>query len=102
MHLTASGGSVLPLDQIMQLGIVKRPHAEAVALSAGVTHILLDGSPFPLLQQTEHPTTQQVVWSIHPCNVRDAVETILPPGERTPLKWLETWLMLSSTLVDLR
>jgi metal transporter CNNM len=34
-------------------------------------------SPFPLLQQTEHPTTGQVVWSVHPCRVAEAVEEVL-------------------------
>jgi metal transporter CNNM len=81
-------------------------------------------SPFPLLQQTEHPTTGDIVWSIHPCRVATAVGEVLShssSGLAAPetggrpdatdvdtetnvewgLRWLETWFMLSSTIVDL-
>lgn len=86
--------------------------------------LLLDPhSPFPLLQQLEHPFTGDVVWSVHPCQVGTAVEEVLSAEEdekarRTArggvegekgkdiktgreLRWLETWVMLSSGVVDL-
>jgi len=82
-------------------------------------------SPFPLIQQCEHPSTGEVVWGIHPCQVGFAVEEIIAAEggssqdgikdglgramedgneqrEKRGLKWLETWLMLSSGVVDLR
>lgn len=86
-------------------------------------------SPFPLLQQLDHPITGEVVWSVHPCQVGQAVEEVLAGEkgdtnsaesqehgendggkaqeqqrssvEERQLKWLETWMMLSSGVVDL-
>jgi hypothetical protein len=38
---------------------------------------MLPGGAFPLLQQTEHPITGHMVWSVHPCEVRGAVAEIV-------------------------
>jgi hypothetical protein len=85
--------------------------------------IILPDSPFPLLQQTEHPITGEIVWSVHPCQVGPAVDEIINDdastlgmpalgntgveGEmegalRRGVRWLEVWMMLSNSVVDLR
>lgn len=76
-------------------------------------------SPFPLVQQTEHPTTGLRVWGVHPCNVAEAIHELVSaaqPGQTTSssdpghevddgdesgVGWLETWMMLSSSIVNL-
>ena len=84
--------------------------------------ILLPNSPFPLLQQTEHPVTGEIVWSVHPCQVGPAVSEILAEdigsvgmeeetsqgldnedeGVKRGVRWLEVWMMLSNSIVDLQ
>ena len=64
-------------------------------------------SPFPLLQQTEHPTTGDIVWSVHPCHVSTAVmevlcaDSVIGTGASDNLRWLEAWMMISDGIVDL-
>jgi hypothetical protein len=77
-------------------------------------------SPFPLVQMTEHPTTGTRVWGVHPCNVAEAIHELVsvsatPPGQTTSsdpghevddgdesgVRWLETWMILSSSIVNL-
>ncbi|WWD19045.1 hypothetical protein CI109_103503 [Kwoniella shandongensis] len=68
-------------------------------------------SPFPLLTSTEHPTTGELVFSIHPCKVSAAVDEIVHAEGRTEengadeelahLGWLESWMMLTNGVVDL-
>ncbi|KLT40688.1 hypothetical protein CC85DRAFT_287200 [Cutaneotrichosporon oleaginosum] len=66
--------------------------------------LLLPAAPFPLIQAGEHPVTGIAVWSVHPCEVRNAVEEIVRAeggeGDRG-LRWLEAWFMLSDSVVDL-
>lgn len=77
-------------------------------------------SPFPLVQQTEHPNGTRV-WGVHPCNVAEAIHELVsvsaaPTGQTTSssdpghevnggdesgVRWLETWMMLSSSIVNL-
>jgi hypothetical protein len=97
---------------------VLNPNQPLVSSSQSLTHLnedtlLLPDSPFPLIQQTQHLTTNEVVWAIHPCQVAGAVREILKeeygegygPGQGVEgakgLKWLETWMMLSGNVVDL-
>ncbi|ODN82343.1 hemolysin [Cryptococcus wingfieldii CBS 7118] len=64
--------------------------------------------PFPLVQSTEHPTTGQLVFSVHPCKVGGAVDEVLVAeckdqcGDGGPLAWLEVWMMLTGRVADLR
>ncbi|KAK8854807.1 hypothetical protein IAR55_003546 [Kwoniella newhampshirensis] len=51
--------------------------ASAAPQSVGTDTILQDpSSPFPLITSTEHPTTGELVFSIHPCKVAGAVDEI--------------------------
>jgi hypothetical protein len=99
--MTFVEGSVLSLTEIIHHRILQPASAGASESEPCSGFLPLADSEFPLVQQAEHPTTQQIMWSIHPCNVRQAVEAILPETERSSERWLETWLMLTSTLVDL-
>ncbi|GMK53596.1 hypothetical protein CspeluHIS016_0101820 [Cutaneotrichosporon spelunceum] len=65
--------------------------------------LLLPAAPFPLIQASEHPVTGSTVWSVHPCEVRNAVQEIVAAegGGGDGLRWLEAWLMLSDSVVDL-
>ncbi|BEI83001.1 hypothetical protein CcaverHIS002_0308690 [Cutaneotrichosporon cavernicola] len=65
--------------------------------------LLLPAAPFPLIQASEHPVTGAAVWSVHPCEVRNAVQEIVAAegGEGDRLRWLEAWFMLSDSVVDL-
>ncbi|OXC63835.1 hypothetical protein AYX13_06518 [Cryptococcus neoformans] len=65
-----------------------------------------DTSPFPLVQSTEHPTTGELVFSVHPCRIGGAVEEILKTeglgkGAQASLEWLEVWMAMTSRIADL-
>lgn len=73
-----------------------------------------DEADFPLLAQAEHPSTGEGVWALHPCHLQEALEEVVKAsreeglggrgeeGESDGLIWMETWLMLVGTAVDLR
>lgn len=115
-RLTAPDGVPLPLDAIVAHVL----RAGAAALTTGERRhdaLMMRGAgggaaPFPLLQQTEQPVTGEIVWSVHPCEVRGAVADILRRAEEDDdeeeeeegefgVRWLETWVMLSDSVVDL-
>ncbi|WOO83829.1 Protein MAM3 [Vanrija pseudolonga] len=96
-------GVPLPLETLVS--VVMRAHLP-VDEQRRRDALMLPGAPFPLLQQTEHPVTGDMVWSVHPCEVSNAVHQILvAEGEesalRSRLSWLEAWFMLSDSIVDL-
>ncbi|KAL7414681.1 hypothetical protein BDY24DRAFT_384189 [Mrakia frigida] len=68
-----------------------------------------DEADFPLLAQAEHPSTGEGVWALHPCHLQEALEEVIKHGESGNeeggsggLRWLESWLMLVGTVVDMR
>ncbi|ORY35604.1 hypothetical protein BCR39DRAFT_511086 [Naematelia encephala] len=95
-----STGSSLSLKSLLSSGIL---HDSRLYDDRNDAIMLDPHSPFPLLQQSEHPETGEIVWSIHPCHVRDAVEEILAEEgqDKGALRWLETWLMISASIVNL-
>jgi len=128
-----SHGAPLPLSRLISSHVIS-PNSQILqdtTTSTTTTRedvILLDPhSPFPLLQQTEHPSNGEVVWSFHPCQVGLAVEEILAAEdeemerkakrdqekgggkdggsameeEEKGVRWLEVWMMLSSGIADL-
>ncbi len=104
-----AGGAPLLLSTLLSTGILRGDHP--VSGGSRDNALLMDSnSPFPLLQQTEHPTTGDVVWSVHPCQVSAAVDEVLRAegirgtergNEREGLRWLEAWMMRSDEVVDL-
>lgn len=133
-------GAPLSLPLLIQHGLVRshRPAEQTLRATAEepdtervrADAVFLPDSPFPLLQQTEHPFTADIVWSVHPCQVGPAVDEILREDHLEPytaqeevrsvagsgghvsegglvgdeerrVKWLETWMMLSNGIVAL-
>ena len=69
-----------------------------------------DVADFPLLAQAEHPSTSEGVWALHPCHTQQAVEEVIAASQKDGedggteggVEWLEAWLMVVGTVVDLR
>ncbi|OCF37917.1 hypothetical protein I316_00141 [Kwoniella heveanensis BCC8398] len=69
-------GSPLPISQLLQLSFLR--HSPTSPPSSSTDTVLLSpDSPFPLIQSTEHPSTGDLVFSIHPCRISGAVAEIL-------------------------
>lgn len=62
---------------------------------------------FPLLSQGDHPTLQTTCWYLHPCETERAVQELVDakneetPGTIGPEQWLETWMVVLGSMVDL-
>lgn len=119
-----SSGAPTPLADLLASALVRPP--ASVALSAaehGALHLPAEepgGADFPLLSLAEHPATGETVWALHPCHLADAVDEILAADERaqdgaadavgegvarappSSARWLQTWLMVVGSVVDLR
>lgn len=39
-------------------------------------HLFSTDSPFPLLKQTEHPSSGDIVWSAHPCKLGSTLDEV--------------------------
>lgn len=93
-----TAGTPLPLKMIV--GVLMR----GVEAGEGDDAVLLPNQPFPLLQVAEHPVTGELGWAVHPCEVGGAVSEIIEheggQGDGQ-VRWLETWFMLSDSVVDL-
>jgi ubiquitin-like-conjugating enzyme ATG10 len=69
-----------------------------------------DNAQFPLLSQGDHPILGTSHWYFHPCETSAAVKEILEEmpdvqwdqhGVEPPLRWLEAWFAILSTVIDL-
>jgi len=70
-----------------------------------------NASVFPLLSQGDHPVLQTTCWYFHPCETERAVKELLKErraellghggGTMGAEQWLETWLVMLSTVVNL-
>ncbi|KAK4688587.1 metal transporter CNNM, partial [Tremellales sp. Uapishka_1] len=102
-----SSGAPLALSALLSTGILRASQLPSSASDRPDALMLDAQSPFPLIQQCEHPETGDIVWSIHPCQVGLAVDEILiaepdaAGSEAKGVRWLESWLMLSNSIVDL-
>ncbi|KAL0249860.1 hypothetical protein I308_103163 [Cryptococcus tetragattii IND107] len=111
-------GAPLSISLLLKLNILRPPSSPQPLgfgdYGAALDTIMLppeslpgeDTSPFPLVQSTEHPTTGELVFSVHPCRVRGAVEEVLKAeglgkGARASLEWLEVWMAMTSRIADL-
>lgn len=109
-------GSPLSLGRLVQTNLFK---LDALAgASVHETHIEPRGSTlpqnqdrgavFPLLSQGDHPTLQTPCWYFHPCETGVAVGELLAVGTqhaaepRTLCHWLEAWMAMLGTVVNLR
>ena len=104
------GGSPLSLGRLVRTNLFK-PDA-LVGASVHATHIepprTERGAVFPLLSQGGHPTLQIPCWYLHPCETGVAVGELLAlgmqsaAGRRTLCQWLEAWMAMLGTVVNLR
>ncbi len=109
-------GSPLSLGRLVQTNLFK---LDALAgASVHETHIeprdstlplnQERGAVFPLLSQGEHPTLQIPCWYFHPCETGVAVGELLAVGiqnaaeRKTLCHWLEAWMAMLGTVVNLR
>lgn len=69
----------------------------------------------PFLSQADHPATGRPAWYVHPCETQGVVGEVLGASssagqeardaaeeDEEAMRWLETWLMVVSSVVDLR
>ncbi|KIJ70170.1 hypothetical protein HYDPIDRAFT_79298, partial [Hydnomerulius pinastri MD-312] len=100
-------GAPLVLSEIMRTPLL-RSHAfegtEVTPFSIGQS-----SSNFPLLSFADHPTLGTPCWYLHPCETGPAVEEIMKATQEDAqvldphrLRWLETWFLVLSSVVDFR
>lgn len=101
----------LSLPELLASVLLRPPPATILVGEGSALQLpseLDQGAEFPLLSLAEHPVTGEVMWAAHPCHSAEAVDEVLrsetdPEAERDEaLAWLETWLMIVGTLIDLR
>lgn len=71
-----------------------------------------DGRRVPFLSQADHPATGRPAWFVHPCETEAVVKEVLEETKKNEggvggveakgERWLRTWLMVVSSVVDLR
>ncbi|KAG0709549.1 hypothetical protein DFH29DRAFT_884663 [Suillus ampliporus] len=98
-----SSGSPLQLADIMKTSLLREDVREGtVATTFAVSHPAMN---FPLLSQGEHPTLGTPCWYFHPCETASAVQDILKESEESggrPLRYMEAWFTVLSTVVDMQ
>lgn len=100
-------GAPVPLDAILA---TKFFHFQVTKTVKRTPHSLdlLDENgeqvPFPLLSQGDHPTLNTPCWFLHPCETPTAMAELLRElsSPHSPVDWLDSWLALISTVLDLR
>ncbi|GAA5917297.1 hypothetical protein JCM6882_004155 [Rhodosporidiobolus microsporus] len=69
-----------------------------------------DAPRLPFLSQADHPATGRPSWFVHPCETEGVVGEVLDAtgkgeegeGEEGDVRWLRAWMMVVSSVVDLR
>ncbi|OCF42687.1 hypothetical protein I317_03418 [Kwoniella heveanensis CBS 569] len=75
-HDLSNAAQVSIVPNLLQLSFLR--HSPTSPPSSSTDSVLLSpDSPFPLIQSTEHPSTGDLVFSIHPCRISGAVAEIL-------------------------
>jgi len=100
-----SDGSPVPLESILQSTLFHKhvlpPTVHNSFSLTLATEDSQDSTTFPLLSQGDHPVLGTPCWYIHPCETASAMSELLKDsGQRAA--WLELWLMLIGTIVDLQ
>jgi len=100
-------GSSLPLDDIIQTSFFKlKPPLGSETTNFALT---LPSMSFPLLSQGDHPTLGIPCWYFHPCETGTAVNEFMAEVEQTDwsgetrlVRWLELWLMVVGSVLNLQ
>jgi len=99
-------GSPVSLDDILQTSIfkLKCPSGSETTSFA----LTLPSASFPLLSQGDHPTLGTPCWYFHPCETDRAVNEFMAEveqadwsGEMRLARWLELWLMVVGSVLNL-
>lgn len=99
-------GAPLSLDGILQTSIfkLKRPSGSETTSFA----LTLPSASFPLLSQGDHPILGTPCWYFHPCETDTAVNEFMAEveqadwsGEMRLVRWLELWLMIVGSILNL-
>jgi hypothetical protein len=99
-------GLPLPLADLVQTSFfkVKPPDGSETTTFA----LTLPSAPFPLLSQGDHPTLGTSCWYFHPCQSDAAVGEFMLEAESPNwteetrfVRWLELWLMIVGSVVNL-
>ena len=97
-----SAGSPLSLEALLDSTMFH----QSVFAGAEKTSFALQipDQPFPMLSQSEHPTTGSPCWCIHPCSTTEALKELSEADDRVKTssgRLLELWLLLIGNVVDL-
>ncbi|GAA5984259.1 hypothetical protein JCM10908_006113 [Rhodotorula pacifica] len=123
-------GAPLSLVEILHSSIFVRPDRQS-EMTPALQQASNDSAPTPpvLLSQADHPATGHYYWFLHPCETEAMVNEVLesttgaaehaaedlpdaneqledletgsPRSRRWAMEWLEAWLMVVGSLVDL-
>ncbi|KZW03924.1 hypothetical protein EXIGLDRAFT_8627 [Exidia glandulosa HHB12029] len=101
-----ANGAPTSLEAILRTNLFKQHVTRSVARTA---HSLsLPGedadAPFPLLSQGDHPVLGRPCWFLHPCGIPTALAELMEESDMSAHSavWIDTWLSLISTVIDLR
>jgi hypothetical protein len=106
MLMFLTDGLPLPLADLVQTSLfkVKPPDGSETTTFA----LTLPSAPFPLLSQGDHPTLGTPCWYLHPCQADVAVGEFMSEAEKPnwteetrSVRWLELWLMIVGSIVNL-
>ena len=100
-------GSSLSLDDILETSFFKlKPPLGSKTTSFALT---IPSVSFPLISQGDHPTLGTPCWYFHPCETDTAVNEFMVGVEHADwsretrlVRWLELWLMIVGSVLDLQ
>ena len=99
-------GLPLPLADLVQTSLFKAKPPEGSEMTTFA--LTLPSAPFPLLSQGDHPTLGTPCWYLHPCQTDVAVGEFMSEAEEPNwteetrcVRWLELWLMIVGSVVNL-
>lgn len=105
-NLWSSEGSPLSLSDLLNTTLFRVSAFSGTEASAFA--ITKPNTNFPLLSQGDHPTLGTPFWYLHPCETDKAVEEIMSAllgqelkGEMRLARWLKTWFMVLSSVVNI-
>ncbi|KAH7100620.1 hypothetical protein BKA62DRAFT_658273 [Auriculariales sp. MPI-PUGE-AT-0066] len=98
-----ASGAPVPLDRIMRSRLFLQAISRSVRQTPHSLEMPDNEGPFPLLSQGDHPVLGVPCWYLHPCETQRAMDELLKASASGTLSvWLQTWLALISTTIDLR
>lgn len=101
--LSYTGGSPLPLSQIVRLPLFRSglfPEFDQDSSFA----VQGSESSFAMLSQGDHPTLGTPSWYLHPCHTSDMVGEILDEHSGSNIgrgaRWIESWFLVMNNAVN--